>query len=415
MLSQQDIADIATALRASAGRNEFAATAISGNAQEMAKEGRQVLADPAYLAALRQQVAAERDLVNARKEEMRVMQQMKLQLARARGDAPGAFVQGAMDIGKAIAPALEKGFLTLGQKAVHGIGSASPAAAATFQGSMQLFEMSLGRHLLPVVENFSRGLQKAAKFVDSMPGDLMGPLMGAAGGAYMGSGRLSRGMSRGGFGRYGGMAAAGGLGMAMASDQGSMGQITGAGIGGAGLASMMGAGPWGMAAGAAAMAAYPIYKHFNPDTDVALTNAKNEVRDWEIEAKRRQAGGIMGTLEGKDTMRVGRKGAATEQETIDAIVKLGAAREKYEKLKKDYKENDPDRNEFLKSYAGLPQSKIMGAADYHDTLQQAALNQDPIQTEILKQQLEYLRKSGELLEEIKDQGNKNPAPPVALR
>jgi hypothetical protein len=48
--------------------------------------------------------------------------------------------------------------------------SASPNAMATFTGSLELVSAKMGRELVPVLENFSRGLQGISNLIDKLPG-----------------------------------------------------------------------------------------------------------------------------------------------------------------------------------------------------------------------------------------------------
>ncbi len=255
-----------------------------------------------------------------------------------------------------------------------GIGAASPSHLATLEGSFQLLSASFGRMLLPAVENVSRALQKTGRVIDSMPAGLAGPLFSGLAGAGMGYG----------FAGKKGIGVGAGLGFAASGAGGDWGSTIGLGLGFATTGFMMG-GPIGAGIGGVVGAGIGggmyLYKKMNPDKGEEAKKAEQELIKERIKVY-------------EATDREQRKMNQGEINHLDRLKK------EYDYKRTVYEKASPERDEFLKSFGGLPETKITSAAGYHDALTVASLQQDDIQSKLLRDQLTVLEQMGGLLTKV---------------
>lgn len=292
------------------------------------------LGNPATIDAMVNLAKSTLDLQRAQ-ERAAVEVERQVRAMRTWGDS-------ARDFAKAIGSAV----LTIGDFAKGGFYKASPSMAATLGGSWDMLAMSLGKSLIPAAENISKALQKASKFVEKMPEGVMQPLVGGLTGASIGKM----------FGRTGLGAAAG---VYAGAEPGSMTE----GLAATAAVAILTKNPWLTAA----TAIYQGVKPLSASEDMKL--------------RQKQLADVENGGSGRFLTNWSTWGAGSIQNKDDMQQKIKEDREKM------YRE-DPN---FLQSYQGLPQSRITSSLEYSDRLQEVAMNQDPLQTELLRMQLEYLK------------------------
>ncbi len=229
--------------------------------------------------------------------------------------------------------------------------------SSTFQGSVQMLEASLARPLLPFVDKLSGLMQRLSKFTDNVPKELVGGLSGAAIGAAAGY-RLG-----GATGALTGSI----LGAGVGAGEGAAG--TGAALGlwaGAKLGASYGrwGGPVGAAIGAAVGAtAGHVMSNWDTASYLADKDRANGVGYF------RGLGRFVGNLFSPDEDDRKQKG----------------------------------KDDLLRNYGALPHSRAgLGGMEYYDLVSQGAQNLDPLDANILREQLRYMKQQGTLLEDIGD-------------
>jgi hypothetical protein len=336
--------------------------------------------DPAVTSNMLALAQAEKTLASERLKAAKAAQQAtrQVQVAMAGGEmkyALGKFkdnlIGAAEGAFKALAGSRVAGFAA-GALGARGVAEASPAMFATLMGSIDLLSMAFGRKLLPAVEQMSRGLQKAAKWVDA---NVSGEVVLGAAGAMAGFG-----MTKG----WKGAALGAGAALGMGSPKGTGAEAFGFGLMAAGLvAGPFGLGPAAIIAGTVALGRYALTEK-EPSQKIKEALEKVELSE---RGQAHTAGAGWETEENWEK----RKKKARDQ--------LESAQSEQKRLDKILAESGDD---FKKSYAGLPKTKIMGAADYNAALTAASLDSDPLEAEKIRQQLQVLQATNELIKKLDD-------------